>query len=1019
MTSLRSFASICVWFVALATQTSLFCSAQVDSANPNSPVEARDSLKWMHVHPGYRLELVACEPQVVDPVDIAFGDDGSLWVVEMSDYPRGPSSPGERPKGRIRKLHDRDQDGFFETSHVFADGLLFPTGIQLWRDGALVTVAGQLLFLQDTNADGTADTTSVWADGFAQENSQLRANHPTWAWNQWLYVANGLRGGEIALLHEGRDASTKLQLAGFDLRMDPKAKRSELITGAAQFGLTFDDAGRRYICSNRNPCIEVLIEQQDVARSPLAGLSQLIADSVPAGEQSQVRPLTQAWTTSNLHAGQFTAACGVLATNSRHLPQSDNGHVLVCEPTGSLVHHRALKRVAGRTVPSDAMPAHEFIASRDPWFRPVNLKLGPDDAVYIVDMYRAVIEHPDWVPAELQHRPDERFGDDRGRIYRLVQSTTAESENQNNAFHELARTPISALSASDQAKKVDHPHAWHRETASRLLYHANLPSDAVPILKTICTQGTSRDGKLRAASLLDRFGQLDQATWNALLADPDPAVQAAVWRERLGLLADEPVTVDAKQFEQAFSDFDTGLHACWALADSRSESLHHLWHANRTAIDAVLFDFLADHAQDGRVWMALSAVYRDQLALLFREASHRCIDRYASETPESLSQMNGIWTAMERLAKLLPVESAPNERSSTRDEVRQMVAATRDALAEPKQKAFEIRWRLACLQGLLQGPFQSDIRSEADFWNQLAEVCQSHNADRELQLPAIRLFAWADSEVATKLCSQLVQNDDLVIARAALASWSMHDSERLTAELIERMPSAGPQDRVEFFQLLTANDKRIAAMLDAIESGRWSLRILDASQAERLRSIPNPELAKRIQKLLEKSIQADRTAVLERYKPCLELTPNLERGKLLFVKHCSACHRIGQDGYVVGPDISDSRIYLPSQLLLSILDPNRAIDNNYFRYVAATQDGQVVEGVMVESTAKTVTLRGQNAKVTTLNRDEIAHLKATGVSLMPEGIEAQIAIEEMADLIGYIKNWRYMDGAVPKEIIPK
>jgi putative heme-binding domain-containing protein len=186
-----------------------------------------------------------------------------------------------------------------------------------------------------------------------------------------------------------------------------------------------------------------------------------------------------------------------------------------------------------------------------------------------------------------------------------------------------------------------------------------------------------------------------------------------------------------------------------------------------------------------------------------------------------------------------------------------------------------------------------------------------------------------------------------------------------------------------------------------------------------LRSIPNPDLAKRIQKLLENSIQADRTAVLERYKPCLELTPNLERGKLLFVKHCSACHRIGQDGYVVGPDISDSRIYLPSQLLLSILDPNRAIDNNYFRYVAATQDGQVVEGVMVESTAKTVTLRGQNARVTTLNRDEIAELKATGVSLMPEGIEAQIAIEEMADLIGYIKNWRYMDGAVPKEIIPK
>jgi putative membrane-bound dehydrogenase-like protein len=998
-----------------------FSLGQTPTDKPQSPIEPKESIQWIQCAPGYRVELVACEPQVIDPVDVAFGDDGSMWVVEMSDYPRGPTSPNEPPKGRIRRLRDGDGDGFFETAETFADQLLFPTGIQLWQRGAIVTAAGQLLYLEDSDGDGQADVRRVWMEGFAQENSQLRANHPTWAWNQWLYVANGLRGGEIAVHGESESAAAqKFQLGSYDLRFEPLSRQSELITGVAQFGLTFDDAGYRYVCSNRNPCIEILIEQSDVARSPLAGISPLIGDSLPAAEQSVVRPLADAWTTSNLHAGQFTAACGVLMTSSRFLPSSSAGHVLVCEPTGSLVHHRQLTRSNGRTLPADELASQEFVASRDSWFRPVNLKMGPDDAVYIVDMYRAVIEHPDWVPEELQHRPDERFGDDRGRIYRIVKSDTGSSASD---WRSLSSNPLSQQSLAELAKLVDHPYRWYRETASRLLFEKSLPDECVPMLKNICLSGNTRDGKMRAAALLDRFQRLDQATFDGLLNDADASVQAAMWRGKIGFAATSEtssVKVSAVQIQRALNSgsFDVQLAASWALSDPRATTLQATWSGNRETIDPLVFDFAAANVRDGRAWMAVTAKFQNEPRLLFREVSERAMEKYRETTMSGLAEFELTWLALERLASTLPGKPDPSrEPTIEREQIARWIANTAKELADSSVSVFEKRWRLACVKGILKGPFADAVRSDRTFWEQLVQLSQANEIDESFRAAVVDLFAWGSAEIVTPALFEISKQDNPMLTRRAVAAWAYHDDDRLAAFLLERLPSASPQDRIEFFSAIVSSEKRLAKFLESIESGSLSIKILDATQMQRLRSVQQPTLAPRINKILEGAVQADRAAVVEKYKPCLELQSDLDRGKALFLKHCSACHKIGNDGFVVGPDISDSRVHIPAQLLISILDPNRAIDNNYFRYVAITEDGQVVEGVMTEATAHTVTLRGQNAKVITLNRSEITEFKATGVSLMPEGIEAQISPQDMADLIGYIKNWRYLNGTVPAEII--
>ena len=222
-----------------------------EAAAPMSPLSPAEALRQFVLHPQLSLELVAAEPDVVDPVAIRFDEDGRMWVVEMRDYPNGPA-PGKPPTSQIRLLEDRDGDGRYETSHVFADKLLFETGIQPWRGGVIVTLAGRVEYMRDTDGDGRADIRQTWFTGFVEQNSQLRANHPTFALDNHLYVANGLRGGQVvATKKEWAGSAAPVSISGMDFRFNPVGGAYESVSGNGQFGLTFDDFGNRFGCSRR------------------------------------------------------------------------------------------------------------------------------------------------------------------------------------------------------------------------------------------------------------------------------------------------------------------------------------------------------------------------------------------------------------------------------------------------------------------------------------------------------------------------------------------------------------------------------------------------------------------------------------------------------------------------------------------------------------------------------------------------------------------------------------------------
>jgi putative heme-binding domain-containing protein len=226
-----------------------------------------------------------------------------------------------------------------------------------------------------------------------------------------------------------------------------------------------------------------------------------------------------------------------------------------------------------------------------------------------------------------------------------------------------------------------------------------------------------------------------------------------------------------------------------------------------------------------------------------------------------------------------------------------------------------------------------------------------------------------------------------------------------------------PSIRAALITAMLRTPARAQLLLDAVEAGRVPPREIDPARADQLRKHPDSAIRERAQALLVDTTAADRQKVITDYQPALTLESDPDRGRALFVKNCQQCHKIGDIGVNVAPDISDSRTKTHEQLLVSILDPNRAIDNNYFSYTVLDTDGVVYTGVIAAETATSVTLKQAEGKEITLLRSDVDEIRNNGVSLMPVGLEKDLDLQQMADLISFIKNWRYLDGSVPSQVI--
>lgn len=985
------------------------CTVVCQASDVKSPIAASDTLQFFEFSPtlDLRIDLVAAEPEVVDPVAVAFDENGRMFVVEMRDYPNGPVA-GAEPLSQIKLLEDLDGDGRYETSHLFADKLLFATGIMPWEGGVIVTLAGEVRYLKDGDGDhrvgsSPADTDEVWFEGFSEGNPQLRANHPTLGPDGWIYIANGLRGGKVRTVRPGWPKA-EIDLRDHDFRFDPFTGVAEAVTGGSQFGLTFDALGNRFICSNRNPCDHVVLETWDLSRNPHIAIGKPIQVVAPAGNDSQVFPAVEAWTTSTLHSGQFTAACGVQIFDGDGLPQECFGNVFTCEPTGSLIHREVIEPQGGTFKSHAGEQNAEFLASRDPWFRPVNLTVGPDGALYVVDMYRAVIEHPEWMPEELKTRRDLRWGDDRGRIYRVAAENKSKSKLPTIATDDVL----------ELVEKIDDENGWTRETAFRLLIEklngdSSEPSETAKraeSLLELARRGTTSPGRLLAGSLLLKTSSPEALIAASNLLDAsDSKLQAAAIRLLGELKRKNPHSAQSSEEKRLFAALDVQLIALAGSSDAsvRFEVARQLGEVQTAQTDhptqpqeitRALASIAVNDAESYWTRVAVLTSAQDPLALY---------DEIVT------LDADGSVPFLVELAKLIGRRRNESELAGL--------------LARLSSTGPESGWALPILIGLGEGlgnnlelalkNAEPQVVERLDSVFQWAgAIAADSQTLTQQRTTAVGIVALAPREIAIGQLLELATVPDPEIRRVAIQSVGRFRSdERIAPALLSDFEAQPPSVKNSIIDALFADSARIPNLLSAVEAGTVSAAALGPTRIASLTK--HPDSSVRAQAAVLFAPPADRQRVIEEYRKALSLEADAQQGREIFQKNCATCHRIGEIGIQVGPDIADSRVRTPDALLTDILDPNRAIDGRYVAYTVVLNDGTVQTGLIESETSSAVTLAQPEGKQLTILRDEIEEMHSDGNSLMPVGIERTISPEEMSDLIAFIKNWRYLDGKVP------
>ncbi|HVK15627.1 MAG TPA: PVC-type heme-binding CxxCH protein [Fimbriiglobus sp.] len=954
-----------------------------DGPAPKSPLSPGAEKATFRLAPGLRIDLIAAEPQIESPVACAFDESGKLWVVEMLDYPNGPAK-GEPGQGRIKVLEDRDGDGRYEHATVFADQLLFANGLLHWDGGVIVTAAPHILFLKDTDCDGKADRRDVLYEGFTAGNPQLRVSHPNIGPDGWVYVANGLRGGEVR--RHGKPDAKAIPLGGKDFRFNLVDDQAEAIPGMGQYGNTFDRWGNRFVCDNRNHLRHVVFPTDPGARNPLLVAPQLLEDTAgasdgPLSSGRKVYPLSRNWTTSNLHAGRFTAACGVFIDKGGLLPEPFADGAFTCDPTGNLVHMETLIPDGSTFRSKPWKEGVEFLASPDEWFRPVFLTQDPIGAVVLVDMYRAVIEHPEFMPTELKNRPDLKLGQERGRIWRIA----PESSQPGGRMPDMGKFPTKEL-----VQLLGHARGWHRATAQRLLLTSKDP-DLADALIAFIRETESAEGKILAAWMLNaKKGKPPADLVKRLAGDGNARVREHAARllelekpaasEFTHLAAD----VDGRvRFQTALSLGVCDDAAVPLLANIATECVSDRW--TRVAVAS---------SSAGRTGKLVLALLGDR-------------ERFTAEPTADRRQL------LQDLCEL--VGSGRNA-----DEVGSVLSALTNHKPD---------WQRAALTGLAEGVARRGTSFPA-FLDKLPDHRQKATAlltaatapaadpkaGDEERTAAVQLLAHTPWDASGPVLTKLVSTDETPtpVRLAAVRSLAAHPRPEVAGLLLGGWRGYTPAVRSEVLEALIRSPARATALLDAVEAGKVRPADIDPARARRVVAMKDSKVAARAVKLLKDSLPTDRKEVMEKYRPALTMTADALRGREVFRKHCANCHVIAGVGVQVGPDISDTRTKTLEMLLTDVLTPNAAIDGNYISYTVTTLDGKSFTGVIASESAAGISLRREQNQTDTILRADIDELKSSGQSLMPEGLEKDVSVQEMADLIRFLKDWRYLDGATPR-----
>lgn len=948
------------------------------------------------LHGGLEISLFAREPDVVDPVALAFDELGRAWVVEMRDYPYG-FGPDRTPGSTIRLLEDVDGDGRVDRSTLFAEGLSFATSVTPWHQGILVTAPPEIVFLADTNGDGKADLRETMVSGFRLGVTDSNVNGLRYGLDNWIHGANGGNGGS---LRAPRREGATLRLGDRDFRFDPASGRIEPTshTGGG-FGLVFDAWGRSFTTYNINHVQQRVADAAWFDRYPGLPPAETTHSISDHGDMARIYPVSPAVTRPNHpeQAGYFSAAGGLGFIAHPGWPGDLPGSFLVCDVVGNLVHRDVLHPdgpvFRASRAPGDSH--REFLASRDNHFRPVGLEPGPDGALYLLDMQRAVIEHPDYIPKKLLETLDLRAGSDRGRIYRIA------PKGWKRPRELPGRMPADRL-----VKSLAAENPWTRITAQRLLVQRR-DTTLLPALQELARQ-SSAVGRLHARWTLDGLQALDTEWLSAALQDPVPELRlnalhhlarnpphlAALSRSAASLL-DDPnaevrftaALVAGRLDPPPIPQFARLLRRDHSHAWTRRAVLASLG-PRAAALEEDLFGDLSFWSEPTPSHLHLAGDLAETLVSAGTVHLPPSFDRLPS--PVRAVVLQGILRGLERRTDS-PYPSTPSLAAS--------LAALSTTASEPELAGAALR--LGRVLGLPRT--EGEDRMLADWKVQSIDT----------QLPAsrravvIRLLALGTlTDTAPLLQGLLRGTEPTIVQRAALDVLRDHREPEVGTLLIAAWPSLPPALRPEVVNLLVYRPTFHEPLLQALE--RETLQVgelnLDLEHRRQLLRKASPDIRKRAAKFMSDEEYSNRRAIVEAWFPKLPSEGETSRGQPVFERLCAQCHRAGGVGFAVGPDLTSLGHRSVEDLLSNILDPNMAMNPAFVAYTAELTDNESETGILISENDRSITLAQAGGRTSEILRSRIRELRSSGRSLMPEGLEAGLTATDLRDLIAFLQS---------------
>ena len=935
---------------------------------PRSPQE---SLASIEVPEGYTIELVASEPLVTDPVGIAWGTDGKVWVVEMGDYPLGGGKTG-----CVKTLTDTDGDGVMDKSTVFLDGLNYPAGIYAWGSGVMIACAPDIFYAEDTDGDGKCDRKEVYVSGFPEGNPQHRVHGFTYGLDHRLYFGPG--GGANTVTVTRKNGEQKpLRISGSDLSLNPVDGDLRLETGVTQFIRTIDEYGNWFGNENSLPMFHYVFPQSWIDRSGYRPKRryQLITNppSIPP-----VFPISQqADRFNDLYAiNRFTSACSTVINRGEGQGEELRGFAMVCEPVHNMVVRYELKPSgatwAANRISTDSKS--EFIRSTDPWFRPVRIENAPDGTMWIVDIYRYVIEHPEWIPEEWQRRINLRAGEDRGRIYRIRRSDFTPKPMDN--FSEKSTSELIAEVAGLNSARAD-------LAQQVLLQRVNASSksskeEVLTSLQRLLIETKRSAVRVRVANILIQQDAFPKDKLDAIVRSCDAQTLRFLVEnaEKLGLTQDDRARLWSAIDPELLKT--SAALAMTVAVESSQDSQPPV---------ALIAQALVTFAQDP--WMLDASNFLKSTS----------IDGVLREVLSSKLEIKNLQKVAERLV--------PKVSSEFRAELLSSVAnhqGTRPAWHYLLAKQFAA----GDASGLDEGSIERIIDSARESWRSFSK--DTLTGEPSTLLAGLNLLT-------SRMGSAWTDDHDLLLGALARGEQTSIDSELALAliglggssgtKMLERWKDLSLVSRSVVLNKLVQNEEGAREILGQVKQGKLPIADIDAITIQALRGNAAEDVSKSAGEIFGPAPGADRPAIVRESLSRWPSKADTSLGQIAYQKHCAVCHEgrklDEQFEESLAPNLRGLSHWTNEAWMNGILDPNRSVEEKYWVFQAKTLDGELLTGLKLREDETSIQWVSSNGRIESLDKSQIDEIKTSERSLMPEGFEQLLTPEEIAGIISYLR----------------